>query len=102
MRLPPAGYQWDPEMDAKCLDTYAFDFLDVVRVFDDPGADYLVYGPYDHAGEERYVAIGRMEWGTIVAVVYTMRGDDKRLIWVRPARKKESAAFCLHNGIEAP
>ena len=89
-------------MDAKCLQEYAFSFHDVVKVFEDPDADYLVYGPMEGEHEERFVAIGRLEWGTVVAVVYTMRGEDKRLIWVRPARRTERAAFYLHNGIEAP
>lgn len=102
MKLPPRGYQWDPAMDARCHETYAFGFEDVVLIFHDPEADYLVYGPVLRDGEERFVAIGRLLWGTIVAVVYTIRDGEKRLIWVRPARVNERAAFNRHNGLEGP
>ncbi|HEX8244741.1 MAG TPA: BrnT family toxin [Longimicrobium sp.] len=102
MKPPPKGYQWDPAMDARCHEQYAFGFHDVVQVFNDPETDYLVYGPVVRDEEERFVAIGRMEWGTVVAVVYTIRDGEKRLIWVRPARANERAEFYEHNGLDTP
>ena len=39
-------------------------------------------------GEARVVAIGSVE-GTILAVIYTSRGDRRRIISARRARKKE-------------
>ena len=106
MPEPPKGYEWDPAMDRRCFAEYAFTFHDVVEVFNDPVADYLRFGPYTHPGdgtaEARFIAIGRLSWGMVIAVVYTMREGRRRIIWVRPARRNERAAFYAHNGIEAP
>jgi uncharacterized DUF497 family protein len=97
MTLPPRGFDWDPAMNEKCEATYGFSFSDLVHVFEDWESDYLRLGPFDLHGEKRFLAVGRMEWGTIVAVVYTMRDGLRRLIWVRPARRSERAAFLAHN-----
>lgn len=103
MQTPPPGYQWDESQNARCLREWGFGFAEVVEVFRDPDADHLVVGPLLHGPEglqeERFLAVGRMEWGTVVTVVYTMRDGDRRLIWVRPARREEREAFYLHNGI---
>jgi uncharacterized DUF497 family protein len=105
MQTPPAGYQWDDSQNARCQFEWGFSFHDVVEVFRDPGADHLVVGPVLHGPEglqeERFLAVGRMEWGSVVTVVYTMRGTDRRLIWVRPARREEREAFYQHNGIRS-
>lgn len=87
-------------MSDRCQAEYGFSFSDLVNVFEDEEFDYLRLGPFDRAGEARFVAIGRMRWGTVVAVVYTMRGGVRRLIWVRPARRNERAQFYAHNGME--
>ncbi|HEX5725616.1 MAG TPA: BrnT family toxin [Longimicrobiaceae bacterium] len=95
--LPPPGFDWDPSMSARCEAEYGFSFSDLVNVFEDAEIDYLRLGPFDLHGEQRYLAIGRMEWGTIVAVVYTMRAGVRRLIWVRPARRSERAELLAYN-----
>lgn len=104
MRKLPTGYQWDPAQDARCHEKYGFGFEQVIKVFSDPDADYLVHGPRiydtDEGPEERFWAIGRMEGGAVVAVVYTMRGSDKRLIWVRFTTREERTEFNRHNGID--
>lgn len=96
---PLLGFDWDPAMNARCEAEYGFSFLDVIHVFMDPDFDYLRLGPFDHDGETRYIAVGRMEWAAVVAVVYTVRGNARRLIWVRPARREERAEFNKQNGI---
>lgn len=97
MTLPPPGFDWDPAMNEKCQAEYGFSFCDLAHVFDDWEYEYLRLGPFDFQGEKRYLAIGRMEWGTVVAVVYTMRHGLRRIIWVRPARRNERAEFLAHN-----
>lgn len=95
---PLRGFDWDPAMNDRCRREYGFTFADVAQVFLDEAFDYLRLGPFDDHGEPRYVAIGRMEWGLVVAVVYTMRDGLRRLIWVRPARRSGRAAFHAHHG----
>lgn len=94
----PAGFEWDPTASERCEREYGFSFFDLVHVFADARYDYLDLGIHDRGGEARRVIIGRMPWGLIVAVVYTERAGVKRLIWVRPARRRERTAFNEHNG----
>jgi uncharacterized DUF497 family protein len=79
-------FEWDEEKRQQNLLKHGVDFLyaavmlegDVVKLVDDR-QDY---------GETRYLALGMMG-GDIFAVVYTLRGDNIRLISARKARKKE-------------
>lgn len=79
-------FEWDEEKRQQNLLKHGVDFLyaavmlegDVVKIVDDR-QDY---------GETRYLALGTMG-GEIFAVVYTLRGDNIRLISARKARKKE-------------
>ena len=98
MMKPPTGFEWDAAQDERCLAEYGFSFADVVYVFLAPDFDYLRIGPRNVDGEQRYLAIGALPWGLVVPVVYTMRTGVRRLIWVRPARREERAAFKEHNG----
>ena len=100
MTTPPPEITWDPDASRRCEDEYGFSFADLVSVFDDERYDPLDPGEREHLGEMRRIIIGRLPWGLIVAVVYTMRGSVKRVIRVRPARRSERRAFNEHNGID--
>lgn len=69
-------------------------------MFDDEPYHYLDLGEREHKGEMRRVVIGRLPWGLIVAVIFTMRKRVRRLIWVRPARRAERRAFNEYNGVD--
>lgn len=99
LTTPPPGFTWDENASVRSVDEYGFSFTELVSVFDDDRYGYLDLGEGEHLGEMRRVIIGRLPWGLIVAVVYTMRGDLKRIIWVRPARRSERRAFNEHNRI---
>jgi uncharacterized DUF497 family protein len=99
MSAPP-GFEWDEGMNERCFAEYAFSFEDVATIFTREDLDHLELGPMNVGGEERWVAIGALPWGTVFAIVYTMRGENRRIIWVRPARRNERAAFYEQNGIE--
>lgn len=79
-------FEWDEEKRQQNLLKHDVDFLyaavifegDVIKIVDDR-QDY---------GETRYLALG-MVADDIFAVVYTMRGENIRLISARKARKKE-------------
>jgi uncharacterized DUF497 family protein len=79
-------FEWDEEKRQHNLLKHGVDLLyaavilesDVVTIVDDR-QDY---------GETRYLALG-MVGADIFAVVYTLRGDNIRLISARKARKKE-------------
>jgi uncharacterized DUF497 family protein len=94
----PRGYEWDDAQSLRCHDTYGFTFHDLVAVFEDEVDDYLRVGPYDFEGEAQFRAIGRMAWGLVVTVVYTMRDGNRRIVWARPASRAERRAFHAQNG----
>ncbi|HEX8670873.1 MAG TPA: BrnT family toxin [Longimicrobium sp.] len=95
----PPGFDWDDAANQRCEDEYGFSFVDLVRVFQDEHYDQLDLGQHYRDGETRGVVVGRMPWGLIVAIVYTMRDGVRRLIWVRPARRGERKEFNEHNGL---
>jgi uncharacterized DUF497 family protein len=95
----PPGFDWDDAASRRCEDEYGFSFFDLVWVFQNEHYDYLDLGERERDSEMRGVVIGRMPWGLIVAVVYTMRDGLRRLIWVRPARRGERKEFNEHNGL---
>lgn len=100
MTTPPPGFDWDPFTNGRCEREYGFSFQDLVQLFDDEHYDFLELRERQHKGEIRRVIIGRLPWGLIVAVVFTMREGVRRLIWVRPARRSERRAFNEYNGVD--
>ena len=97
METPPSGYEWDEAMNCRCICEYGFSFHDVVSIFECDEFEYLEAGPFAVEDEVRWVAIGAMAWGSVFLAVYTHREVNRRIIWVRPARRKERAACYEHN-----
>jgi len=80
-------FQFDPAKAAANVRKHGVSFADAEGVFYDPLA---VHEPDpDAQGEERFVAVGEGSAGVILVVVYTMRGEDIRLISVRRATRSE-------------
>jgi uncharacterized DUF497 family protein len=100
LTTPPPGFDWDPFTNSRCEREYGFSFFDLVELFEDKRFTYLDLGEREHKGEMRRVVIGRLPWGLIVAVVFTVREGVRRLIWVRPARRGERRAFNEYNGVD--
>lgn len=79
-------FEWDEEKRQQNLLKHGVDLVYAAVIFEaltlrdeDDRQDY---------GETRYLALGTVG-GEIFAVVYTMRGENIRLISARKARKKE-------------
>ncbi len=79
-------FEWDEAKSETNLESRGFDFAYAARVFesrtlelDDDRADY---------GERRVQAIGEVE-GNVLFVVYTWRGEARRIISARLANRKE-------------
>ena len=49
----------------------------------------------DAEDEERFVAVGLGSAGQVLVVVYTLRGDDIRLISVRRATRREVKDYAI-------
>jgi uncharacterized DUF497 family protein len=83
-------FEWDAAKSEANLRTRGFDFAYAALIFDSPTLetddDRVDYG------EKRIWAIGRVE-DDILFVVYTWRGDVRRIISARKANRRERDAY---------
>lgn len=77
-------FEWDPDKAESNLEKHGIDFEDAKTIFEGP----VWTRRSDRAGEERHIAVGRVE-GREVAVVYTPREDRTRILSARRARTNE-------------
>ena len=80
-------FQFDPRKAVSNLKKHKTSFADAEGVFFDPLA--IHQADPDTEGEERFIAAGMGSAGQILVVVYTLRGDDIRLISARRATHRE-------------
>jgi uncharacterized DUF497 family protein len=81
---------FDPAKRAATLDSRGLDFIDASRVF----AGRKLEFPDDRQayGEVRMITVGLLD-GRMVVVVWTPRGDCRRIISMRKANDREKARF---------
>jgi uncharacterized DUF497 family protein len=79
-------YQWDPDKARRNYKIHDIRFSDAITVFVD---DRALTIEDDHPDERRYVTLGMDATARLLAVVYTWRGDDIRIISARKATKNE-------------
>ncbi len=80
-------FQYDPSKAASNLKKHGLSFADAEGVFFDPLAIHQL--DPDSEDEERFIAVGMGSAGIILVVVYTLRGEEIRLISARPATRHE-------------
>lgn len=80
-------FQYDPAKAAGNLKKHGISFADAEGVFYDPLAIHQL--DPDSESEERFVAVGEGSAGTLLVVVYTLRGEEIRLISARRATRHE-------------
>jgi len=84
-------FEWDEGKRQSNIAKHYIDFRDAIRVFDGPEFEITDR----HRGEDRIVAIGSVENVEIV-VVYTMRGQRRRIISARRAHRNERQDYANH------
>lgn len=84
-------FQFDPTKAASNLKKHGVSFADAEGVFYDPLAIHR--SDPDSADEERFVAVGMGSAGHVLVVVYTLRGEDIRLISARRATRHEVKSY---------
>lgn len=84
-------FQFDPAKAAGNLRKHGVSFADAEGVFMDPLALHRL--DPDAEGEERYVALGAGSAGHLLVVIYTLRGEEIRLISARRASRAEIRAY---------
>jgi len=85
-----ADFEWDEAKRRANIAKHGIDFLTATRVFDDAAA-YAYPSPASDV-EQRFVVVGKVD-GMVMAVVYTMRGERRRIISARMARRAERARY---------
>ncbi|MGP9822630.1 BrnT family toxin [Salinarimonas sp. NSM] len=83
----PDGFEWDDAKAASNEAKHGVSFDDAIEVFDDPAR---IEKPDDRKryGEERLITFGVVD-GVPLCVVYTVRGNVRRIISARAASRSE-------------
>jgi uncharacterized protein len=85
-------FEWDDNKAESNAVKHGITFEDAVTVFADP--DLLFTQDSQHSqGEVREWGIGVTESGSLVVIVFTMRGEQIRIISARIATKKEHQSY---------
>jgi uncharacterized DUF497 family protein len=82
---------FDPTKDASNRRKHGVSLSEGDGVLNDPLA--LTIEDFSSQGEQRFVSIGLNAFGLLRVVVYTLRGDDARIISVRKAEPKEIRTY---------
>ena len=83
-------YEWDEEKRGKNIEKHGIDFIRVKEMWTYPVCEFI--SPQINHHERRLLAIGRLE-EFYITVVYTWRGNNKRIISARKARKNEQKYY---------
>lgn len=83
-------YQWNPAKAAANLRKHGVDFADAISVFSD---DLAITIPDERFDEDRFVTMGIDALGRVLVVVYTLRGNDIRVISARKATRQERQQY---------
>ena len=94
------GIEWDEakneinkrEHKGLCFEDAQYVFADLERI------ERLDRSESNASGEERWQTIGKV--GSVFFVVYTERGENKRIITARPADKSERRSYNGHYQID--
>ena len=84
-------FQYDPRKAAANSKKHGVSFADAEGVFFDPLAIHQT--DPDIADEERFIGLGMGSTGQLLVVVYTLRGENIRLISARRATRKEAKNY---------
>ena len=89
--LAAERFEWDEAKASANQAKHGVSFPDAAHVFDDLSRLEWFDDREDY-GEDRFVTIGLVE-GREIVVVYTMRGDSRRLIMARRATQREREEY---------
>jgi uncharacterized DUF497 family protein len=84
-------FVWDETKRLSNLEKHGLDFKDAHLVYDNP--DKCTYDS-SRQGERRWLDLAlALIHGRLLALVYTQRGDDLRVISFRPASREERQQY---------
>jgi len=83
-------FEWDENKRQQNLLKHDIDFIRINEIWS--GRVVECSSPQVQHGETRYVAIGELD-GRYVTVIYTWRGQTRRIISARKARRNEKENY---------
>ena len=90
MHSMDTAFEWDERKRRTNIEKHGIDFIRAMQIWD--GEVLEVPSPQGEHSERRLIAYGSSE-GVVIAVVYTWRDRNRRLISARRARKYEEANY---------
>ena len=84
------AFEWDAAKNAANIAKHGIYFEDAIRIFDGPVLERA--DDRRNYGEVRIIAFGGVD-DRELAVVYTMRGERRRIISARRAHSRERKAY---------
>jgi uncharacterized DUF497 family protein len=82
-------FEWDEAKRLKTLHERRLDFKDTWQVFD---GRPVLHAPAWRNNESRFISVAEIH-GSLYAVVWTWRGEHRRIISFRRARHAEERAY---------
>jgi uncharacterized protein len=83
-------FEWDEAKRLANVKRHGLDFMRAKEIWQGPVLE--IASSQTHHGEERVIALGRVE-GRLIAVVFTWRQERRRIISARAARKDEKEIY---------
>ncbi|BDB25290.1 BrnT family toxin [Cupriavidus sp. P-10] len=87
--------EFDPAKRDRTLTERGLDFARAAEVF--AGTHFTGEDARDSYPEPRYITVGTMD-GRMVVLVWTTRGEARRIISMRKANEREQARYVHHLG----
>jgi uncharacterized protein len=84
--------EWDGEQAKTNRFKHGIAFLEATSVLDDPYV-LILDDPLHSIGEQRFLAVGYSDRNQLLAVIYTERNNDIRIISARPATTQERKSY---------
>lgn len=89
------GFEWDERKRVANIKKHGIDFVQAAKIFENPVLE-RIDNRTDY-GEERRIALGRWQ-GRVLVVVYTMRGENRRIISAWKAGREDEEEY--HQGLD--
>jgi len=83
-------FEWDDEKRQSNIIKHHIDFEEAVTIYD--GFVITITSEHQGLGEERFLSIGLLQ-GLEIVIVFTIRGEKRRIISARRARKAERTKY---------
>jgi uncharacterized protein len=87
----PISFEWDEAKSAANIARRGLDFDEAITIFDGPVVERI--DQRREYGQVRIIAIGLAGDGIELTVIYTMRGQNRRIISARRSHKHERRTY---------